>query len=78
MTGSDADLTWSCTGCENEFTSEWDDEFEETIGLPAFHGVLENGDVATICDDCADGADPHSLADLAEAILALRKNPRGQ
>lgn len=44
--------SWSCTGCGQIQTIEWDEELEETVGMPGYYSPDEG---VVLCDICGVG-----------------------
>ena len=50
---------WTCTECGRVETVAWDDDVEETIGLPSQVGEDEDGNERLVSDRCTAGTTPH-------------------
>lgn len=64
---ADSDWTWTCNLCQVNTTTEWDDELEQDIGLPAFAAPFSDR-VINICDAYAGIRGPHELTELARTL----------
>ncbi|CAM4521266.1 hypothetical protein NONI108955_41875 [Nocardia ninae] len=43
---------WRCAECGHVDTIEWDDELEQTVGLPDVVAG-DNGEVTLLCSECS-------------------------
>lgn len=48
-----------CSICHAECGFEWDEEYEQEVGGPAFVSVADDGTEMVVCDDCAAVGDFH-------------------
>ncbi|WP_433734889.1 hypothetical protein ACQP0C_41790 (plasmid) [Nocardia sp. CA-129566] len=70
---NDADpWVWVCAGCDEQFTSGWDDELETAIDEPAATYPGNSGDPIHLCGECAPVAgDDWCATDFAEIVADI-------